>query len=68
MNIEPGACFTPAETTASRSVIGVWEVTDLFVGSDRVPYARLTNSRDRSLTKTVAQTALLDRSLYRLVE
>ena len=69
MKIELGACFIPADAAvASRAVSGVWEVVDLFAGTDRVPYARLTNSRDRSLSKTVAQAALLDRSLYRLVE
>ena len=55
---------------AGRSAIesgmaGVWRVVQLFEGADGVPYARLVNAADRSLTKTVATAALLDRSLFR---
>lgn len=44
---------------------GVWRVVQLFEGADGVAYARLVNAADRSLTKTVATAALLDRSLFR---
>ena len=55
---------------AGRSAIGpgtagVWRVVQLFEGADRVAYAKLVNVADRSLTKTVAIAALLDRSLFR---
>jgi len=56
--------------SAGRSAIGcgiagVWRVIQLFEGADGVPYARLVNAADRTLTKTVATGALLDRTLFR---
>lgn len=56
--------------SAGRSAIGfgiagVWRVIHLFEGADGVAYARLVNAADRSLTKTVATGALLDRTLFR---
>jgi hypothetical protein len=50
-----------------RSVADVWRVVRLFEGADGVAYANLVNAADRSLTKTVATAALLDRSLFRHV-
>jgi hypothetical protein len=52
-------------STVGRGVAAVWRVVQLFEGGDGVPYARLVNAADRSLTKTVATGALLDRSLFR---
>ena len=52
-------------SVAGRGVAMVWRVVKLFEGADGVPYARLVNAADRSLTKTVATDALLDRSLFR---
>jgi hypothetical protein len=48
---------------APRSSL-IWEVVALFPGTDGVPYAKLANTVDRSRVKTVAQTALLDRTLF----
>jgi hypothetical protein len=48
-----------------RSIAGVWRVVQLFEGADGVPYARLVNAADQTLTKTVATDALLDRTLFR---
>jgi hypothetical protein len=52
-------------SNAGRGVARVWRVVKLFDGADGVPYARLVNAADRTLTKTVATDALLDRSLFR---
>lgn len=59
-------CFLPAtkKTTGTTTNI-VWRVVDLFEGRDGIPYARLVNTNDRSLIKTVATEALFDRSLFR---
>ena len=58
--------FVSAGRSAVASgVTAVWRVVQLFDGRDGVPYARLVNAADRSLTKTVATGALLDRSLFR---
>ena len=46
-------------------IAGVWRVVQLFEGADGVAYAKLVNAADRSLTKTVAAAALLDRTLFR---
>jgi hypothetical protein len=54
--------------SATASTVGqgvVWRVVQLFEGGDGVRYARLVNAADRSLTKTVATDALLDRNLFR---
>ncbi|MEJ0071333.1 MAG: hypothetical protein WDO24_24200 [Pseudomonadota bacterium] len=53
------------QTTTGKFTGIVWRVVDLFEGRDGIPYARLVNINDRSLTKTVATEALLDRSLFR---
>jgi hypothetical protein len=59
-------CFLPAtKKTTGKSTGIVWRVVDLFEGRDGIPYARLVNTNDRSLTKTVATDALLDRSLFK---
>lgn len=59
-------CFLPAIKTTTGKYTGiVWRVVDLFEGRDGIPYARLVNTNDRSLTKTVATEALLDRNLFR---
>ncbi len=47
------------------SVAGIWRVTQLFEGADGVAYAKLENTTDRTLIKTVATGALLDRALFR---
>ncbi|MBI3517503.1 MAG: hypothetical protein HY060_26015 [Proteobacteria bacterium] len=52
-------------SNVGRGVTRVWRVVQLFDGGDGVRYARLVNAADRSLTKTVAAAALLDRSLFR---
>ncbi|MBV8169094.1 MAG: hypothetical protein JO021_20035 [Alphaproteobacteria bacterium] len=58
--------FLPATKKTTGKTTGiVWRVVDLFEGRDGIPYARLVNTNDRSLTKTVATEALLDRSLFR---
>jgi hypothetical protein len=56
--------------SAGRSAIGtstagVWRVVRLFEGADGVAYAMLVNAADRTLVKTVATAALLDRTLFR---
>lgn len=48
-----------------RGIVAIWRVVHLFQGVDGVPYARLVNTVDRSLTKTIATDALLDRTLFR---
>jgi len=48
-----------------RGIAAIWRVVQLFQGVDGVPYARLVNTVDQSLTKTIATGALLDRSLFR---
>jgi hypothetical protein len=59
-------CFLPATKTTTGKTTGiVWRVVDLFEGRDGIPYARLVNTNDRSLVKTVATEALLDRTLFR---
>jgi len=61
-------CFLPATKQTTGKTTGiVWRVVDLFEGRDGIPYARLVNANDRSLVKTVATEALLDRSLFRPV-
>ena len=58
--------FTSATgPTFGRGAGAVWRVVQVFEGGDGVRYARLVNAADRSLTKTVATGALLDRSLFR---
>ncbi len=52
-------------STPSPGVAAIWRVVQLFEGADGVPYARLVNAADGSLSKTVATTALLDRTLFR---
>ena len=48
-----------------RGIVAIWRVVHLFEGVDGVPYARLVNTVDQSLTKTIATGALLDRTLFR---
>jgi hypothetical protein len=58
--------FLPAtKTTTGKTTNIVWRVIELFEGRDGIPYARLVNDNDRSLVKTVAAAALLDRNLFR---
>jgi hypothetical protein len=57
--------ISAGRSAVGRGVTAVWRVVQLFEGRDGVPYARLVNAADRSLTKTVATDALLDRSLFR---
>jgi hypothetical protein len=57
--------FVSVGRSMSGCMAMVWRVVHLFEGADGVPYARLVNAVDRSLTKTVATGALLDRSLFR---
>jgi hypothetical protein len=57
--------FVNATRATPGYVAAVWRVVQLFEGGDGVRYARLVNAVDRSLTKTVAAGALLDRSLFR---
>jgi hypothetical protein len=59
-------CFMPATRKTTGGATGiVWRVVDLFQGRDGIPYAKLVNTNDSSLTKTVATEALLDRNLFR---
>jgi hypothetical protein len=57
--------FVTSSRSAIRSMAAVWRVVHLFQGMDGIAYARLVNSVDQSLTKTVATSALLDRSFFR---
>ncbi len=66
--IVAGQRFMPSDLrVGSATSIGAWEVMHTFEGGDGFAYARLANTRDRSLVKILAQGALLDRHLFHRV-
>jgi hypothetical protein len=66
--ISAGQRFMASDlTVGSAHSVGQWEVTQTFEGGDGLSYARIANTLDRSRVKTLAEGALLDRSLFRRV-
>lgn len=57
--------FVKAGSGIEPGSAGVWRVVRIFEGAHGVAYAHLVNAMGRSLTKTVAAAALLDRSPFR---
>ena len=64
--IEIGHRFMAADLRLAPAITaGAWEIVQVFEATDGLLHARLANTVDRSLIKTVAQAALLDRNLFR---